>query len=82
MKIGDKIPVVLTVVRSANQTEIIKDIDGKDVEINNIRGNKFWASPNGTPNGPFILLCSDGETEAGEIRRKAMVDLIECGVGS
>jgi hypothetical protein len=72
--------VVLQVVREATHGEIIKDKDGKDVELFNLRGDKFWAAPAGC-DGPLILICADGlETECLNIKRGAIVSLIECGV--
>jgi len=81
MKPGDKIPIVLTVVRPLDFKEKVKASDGTEVEIINYRNDKFWASPGGDPNGSLILICGGGlETEAGTKRRRAIVDLIECGV--
>ena len=59
IKKGDKIPCFLTVIREANTGEKMLDNDGKLVEINNDRRNKFWAVVN-NQKGPEILCCSDG----------------------
>ena len=82
MKPGDKIPIILEVVEPAKDGEVIKDYQGQDFELSNKRGNKWWAIPKGTT-GPRILVCSDcgDDTESGAIKRKAIVDLLECGVG-
>lgn len=83
MKIGDKIPIVLTVVRQAIHGEKVKSDNGEEFALMNLRGNKFWASTTGRDNGTMILVCDDHlETEASLIKRRAIVDLIECGVGA
>lgn len=79
MKIGDKIPVVLQVKRPVYHGETLF-INGEAMEILNPRGNKYLAAPIGCDKGPFYLVCEDGETECGQIKRRAMVDLIECGL--
>ena len=72
--------IVIEVVREVVHGEVVKDHDGKDFEINNHRGNKFWAKPIHC-NGPMIMVCSDLDTEKGLIQRRAIVDLLESGVG-
>lgn len=78
MQIGDKIPVVLQVIRPVFHGETIIQ-NGNAIEVSNLRGNKFWAAPIGT-DAPCYMVCDDGETECGIIKRRAIVDLIECGV--
>lgn len=78
MKTGDKIPVVLLVTDPVKDGEQI-EVGGKMIEVNNTRGNKWWSVPFGT-SGPRIMVCDDGDTECRLIGRRAIVDLIECGV--
>lgn len=77
MKVGDKIPIVIEVIRPAEDGEEVKDLDGKTFKLCNVKGDKFWAAPRG--NGSPILVCDNGETEPVLMRRKAIVDLIENG---
>lgn len=79
MKPGDKIPIVLEVVEIAKDGEEVTQ-NGETFTLNNMRGNKWWAVPVGHKT-PRILICSDFDTEASMIKRKAIVDLLECGVG-
>lgn len=79
MKPGDKIPIILEVTEPAEHGEMVTT-QGEPFEVINWRGDKWWAVPKGCK-GPRILVCSDLDTEAKLIERKAIVDLLECGVG-
>lgn len=57
MKPGFKFPIVLQVVREAEDGELIPNQDGQMVPLNNKRRNKFWASPSGTHSKANQILC-------------------------
>ena len=73
MKIGDKLPILLEVIKPVEYGD---EWNGSKLE--NLRGNLYWASPVGCV-GPNIVVCSDLETECKLKSRKAIVDLMECG---
>lgn len=75
MKPGDKLPIILEVIKPVEYGD---NWNGQKLE--NLRGNLFWAAPKGCE-GAAIVVCSDLETEKNIIERKAIVDLLECGVG-
>ena len=81
MKPGDKIPIVLEVVESVKEGTMIQGDNGSFMEVSNHLKKLWWAVPLGSKQ-PLILVCSDMESEAGIIKRKAVVALIQCGVGS
>jgi len=76
MKVGDKIPCFLEIVREMQDGEEIV-VDGKPQQISNLRRNKFWAVPWGNKEGPELLVCCDLETEAKRSQRAALVTLIQ-----
>lgn len=79
MKIGDKIPCVLVISSVVEDGEKVT-LNGQTLEVSNMRGNKFWATAPGSDQ-KIMVCCDPLETEARQICRKAMVDLLETGVG-
>ncbi len=78
MKPGDKIPIVLEVVRAVVDGEPYVDVNGNPTGLSNKRGNLWWACPVGAKQ-PLIVVCDDMETVESVQRRNSIVELIELG---
>ena len=63
MKTGDKILVAATITGPVQTGDKWKDNQGNEIELNNDRGNKFWAQLDNVT----FLICSDGFTDKHQI---------------
>lgn len=76
MKVGDKIPIVVEIVRPAESGEEITTPEGTVVHLDNRKGNLFWASPGHSQNS-LILVHSDAETPGLLAAFRYIVHLLE-----
>jgi hypothetical protein len=83
LKPGDKIPIVLEIVRAVVDGEEYSGNQLPPCKIDNKRQNYFWAVPSGSK-GPLIIICSDFLTDKDLCKRTVMINLVEllnCGLG-